>query len=175
MSVSVSRLVRQELEARFSALFNDAVAAAFAEFGSAQSIVINFDRAAGLPANYYAEDRTLESLLTHDEPELPALAMWIGAGMNESREKPRLFSGWVAVNWRLFLVVQGIRKTGLVEQREAIEAALLATLDAEWPGIGFRGDLGWSDPVEKEIYSVDDVLFGWSQEILFTGSFEVNV
>jgi hypothetical protein len=174
--VSVSRLVRTELEARFGALFNDAVATALAEFGAAeQAFAVNFDGIADQPSNYYREDRTLDLLVETEEPELPALAMWVGEGRNLQFEKPRLFSGDVTMYWRFFLFVKGVRKSGLVAQREAIESALLAVLDPEFGVFGFRGDLSWSNPVEKQIFGVDDQHFGWSQEILFTGSFEVNV
>jgi len=181
VSVSVSRIVRLELEARFGDLFNDALLAAFEAFGApAQAFAINFSKLPDLPKNYYRGNRSIESLLTRGEPDLPALAMWIGGGQNLGFEKPRIFSGFVSIHWRFFLFVEGVRDEdevvdALVEQREAVEAALIAVLDAEFPTFGYRGDVGWEEPPEQQIFSQDDQHFGWSQEVLFTASFEVNV
>jgi hypothetical protein len=176
LPVWVSRTVRLELEDRFGALFNDALLAALEYSGADdQTFAINFGEVEDLPANFYREDRTLDSLALHNEPELPALAMWVGEGANLRLQMPRTFSGHVAAYWRFFLFVPGIRKAGLVDQREAAEAAVLAVLAQDFPTINYRGDLSWGNPVEQQVFSQDNQHFGWSQEILLTGSFEVNV
>ncbi len=169
-------MVRLELEARFGGLFNDALIAAFTEFGKAgEAFAVNFDRSEDQPQNFYRENRSIDSLLVNDEPDLPGMAMWIGPGRNESRDKPRLFSGQVSVSWKAYLYVAGVDKSGLLTQREAIESALLATLDPEFPEFGFNGDLGWSDPLETQFFSQDNRHIGWAQEIEFTGTFTVNL
>jgi hypothetical protein len=174
--VSVSQIVRVTLESRFGALFNDALVAAFNAFGTgAYAFMINFDQADGSEQNFYREDRSLDSAIQFDLPELPALAMWVGDGQNQSTEMPRLFSGQVVVHWRFFLFVAGNQKTGLAEQREACESALLAVLDPEFSGIGYRGDLGWSGLTEKAPVGQDDQHFGWGQAITYSATFEVNV
>ena len=52
---------------------------------------------------------------------------------------------------------------------------MLAVLDPEFSGFGYRGDLSWGNPAEKQILSRDESHFGWAQEIVFTGSLEVNL
>jgi hypothetical protein len=71
--------------------------------------------------------------------------------------------------------VKGLRKQGLVYQREAAEAALLATLDPEFPYLGFNGDLSWGKPIMRQYIGQDNTHVGWAQETNFTWSFTVNV
>jgi hypothetical protein len=165
-----------EVEARFSALFNDALVAAFSAFGTSdQAFAINFDQLPDQPQNYYREEHTIDDLLEYSEPDLPALAIWTGEGQNEQFEKPRLFSGSLRMYGTLFAFVKGIRKAGLGDQREAVESALIAMLDPEFPGLGYRGDLSWGKPIVRQFVAQDGAHVGWAQETNFTWSFEVNV
>jgi hypothetical protein len=174
-AVQVSRLLRVELEARFASLYNDAVSAACTEFGIADlSYAINFAEASSLPQNFYRGEWTMESLMLR-EPEFPCMAMWVGAGRDDRRSKPRSFSGVVAVYWRVWLSIVGIRKGGLVDLREATEAAMIATLDPELPSLGYVGDLEWAPLGEQQLLSQDEQHFGWIQQVTYSATFEVNV
>jgi hypothetical protein len=174
---SPSRVLRLALESRFSSDFNPNLAAAWAEIGivGLQPYSISFDEAGSIQ-NFYRGNRTLDSLWTHQEPELPALAMWIGPGQNQTIQKPRMFSGPVTACWRFFLAVQGLRKAGLTDMREATEAAMVATLDPEIPSVGYRGDLLWQ-PVQEQIWLDLDsqTQRGWVQEVEFQATFEVDL
>lgn len=172
---SPSRFLRQALEARFIADFNSNLAAACREFGIDSAYAISFDEASDTAQNFYRGNRTLDSLNLHQEPELPALAMWIGPGQDQKIEKPRTFSGPVQACWRFFLAVQGLRKMGLTDLREATEAAMVATLDPEIPDAGYRGDLLWQ-PLQEQIWLDQDANHrGWVQELEFQATFEVNL
>lgn len=174
-AVQVSRAVRLAVEARFGLLFNDALVNACIEFGVPVAWMppINFaEDAAGLK-NFYRGDWSLEGLSTYCEPDWPAVAMWTGEGQDQSNEKPRKFSGVLAVYWRFFLVVPGLRRAGLTDMREAVEAAMIATLEPE--GIQYRGDLSWTPLTEQTILGQDEKHFGWLQQVTYNASFEVNV
>ncbi len=187
-AIEVGRAVRTALEARFGALFNEELAAACDEFLVGDlKFAIEFgdeepstdaDEAMPPTQNYYRGDRTLEDLLQHDEPDLPALAMWVGEGKNRDFDAVQsgrmFFSGVVAVYWRWFLFVP-MRKEGMVELAEAVQHAMLATLEPELISLNYRGDLSWGNPIEAKWTSQDAERFGWVQEILYTATFEVNV
>lgn len=175
-AVRVSRLVRLGLELRFVALFNGALLAACEEFGIPDlAYAINWAEAPDLPQNFFRGDRGLEDLSRHSEPEFPALAMWTGEGNDLAREMPRRFSGNVWAYWRFYLFVRGIRTAGLVDLREATEAAMIETLEPEFSGFGGRGDLGWQALGEQSILDQDEKHFGWVQPVTYSASFEVNV
>lgn len=172
-AVQVSRKLRLALEAQFASVFNNLLAAACTEFGIA-GFTINFSGGEG-PQNFYRGERTIESLVAHQEPELPALAMWVGEGQNQNIEKPRKFAGPVAVYWRFWLMVTGIRTAGLTDLREAVEAAMVDTLDPELPGLGYRGDLEWKPLGEQQLFNQDEQHLGWVQQITYSASFEVCI
>lgn len=174
-AVLVSRMVRLALEARFLAVFNNALAAACTEFAIADlAYAINFLEAPDGPQNFYRGDRGIEDLVRHSEPEFPALSMWTAEGADLQREKPRTFSGTIWAYWRFYLFVKGIRTAGLVDLREATEAAMIVTLDPEFSGFG-RADFGWQALGEQSILDQDEKHFGWVQPVTYSASFEVNV
>lgn len=178
-AVQVSRLVRLALEARWENAFNERLAVACAEFGIFPlAYTINFEQLVDQPQNFYRGNRTLDALVQLQEPDLPALAMWADTGGNlppGQREMPRKFSGVVFAGWRFFLMVQGLRSAGLVDLREATEAAMVDTLDPEFSGINYRGDLNWQAPPEQVWLDQDDRHVGFVQVIEFQASFGVNV
>jgi hypothetical protein len=173
--VSASRTVRLELEARQAGQFNGLVLAALEDFGTEQRFGINFDEVAGMPRNFFRGDRQYEDLIAHEEPDFPALTMWMGDGADLAMQKTRRFSGQIAVYWRFWFFVLGLEKDGLVEQREAAEAALIAMLYQEFTSCGYRGDLNWSLPQDRKLYAADEVFYGWVQEVLFTATFGVQI
>jgi hypothetical protein len=175
MSVlEISRGVRLAVEARLSEAFNAALAEASGEFGVPDELLppFNFGEASELPANFYRGAWMLPDMLERLEPEWPAMAMWTGEGQDQSTQKPRAFSGAVAVYWRFWLVIPGLRRAGLVDMREAVESALVATLNPE--GLRYRGDLSWGQLMEQSILGQDERHFGWLQEITYTAGFEVD-
>jgi len=184
MSVlQVSRLVRMELKERFSADFNDNLAAACTEFGI-PGFALNFAQDPSGLQNFYEGNRSLDSLNLHQEPDLSAMTMWTGEGRPfglGEREMPRSFSGEVLAHWRFFLAIPGLRATGLVDLREAVEAAVLATLTPEWSGLAYRGNLGWQSLNEQIWLDLDSnpdgtpQPRGWIQEVEYVASFEVNI
>lgn len=179
-AVQVSRYLRINLEDRFASIFNDALAGACEEFEIPELVyAINFEQAPpGEPQNFFRGNRSLDSIMQLQEPELPALAMWTGAGGNfgpGERQMPRTFSGLVVAGWRFFLAVRGLRSTGLVDLREATEAAMITTIDREFSGVSYRGDLSWNPPPEQTWLDRDEQLVGFVQEIEFQASFGVNV
>lgn len=178
-AVQVSRLVRLTVEERFSTAFNGALAVACTEFLiDSLAYQIDFEQTEGGLQNFYRGNRTLEELMRLQEPDLPALAMWTGQGGNYppgQREMPRTFSGVVGVGWRFFLAVRGLRNTQLVDLCEATEAAMIATLDEEFVGINYRGDLSWQSPPEQIWVDQDEAHVGFVQEMEFQASFGVNV
>jgi hypothetical protein len=175
-AIQVSRAVRTNVEARFGALFNDALTSALTEFGVPElQWAINWDQQEDRPENFYRGDRTIGELVAKEMPALPALAMWTGEIADLSREKPRVFSGFVSVYWRFFLFVPGLHSSGLVEQRGAVEAAMVACLAAQPGAIGYRGDLASTPLAEQQLFSQDDENFGWVQEVTYTATFEVSV
>ncbi len=175
-AIQISRLVRRGVEERFGGLFNGLVAAACAEFGIPKlAYRINFREETGMPANFYRGDRTWESLSMHQEPDPPAMTMWTGEGQNLHLEMPRVFSGRLVCYWRFWLFIAGVRRTGLVDLREATEAAMAATLAPEFTAVGYMGDLAWQPLPEQQILDQDQRHFGWMQEVTYSGGFEVNV
>jgi hypothetical protein len=175
-AIQVSRLVRLGVEARFAAMFNTLVAAACVEFGiPTLAYGINFAEDPNLPANFFRGDRTLDSLGLHQEPDLPVLITWTGEGANLKLEMPRMFSGRVTCYWRFLLFIQGIRRKGLVDLREATEAAMVGTLAPEFTAVGYMGDLAWQPLQEQQILDQDQKHFGWVQEVTYSAGFEVNV
>jgi hypothetical protein len=176
--VSPSRVVRAGLEARFSALWNDALVKACEEFGIPElAFAINFD---GLPemnlSNYFRQERTLDTIEGKVDLDLPALAMWVGDAQDLSFEKARTFSGTVGAYWRFWLFGE-MNESRLVELREAVEAAMIMVLDPEFTafGFGYRGDLSWRQLGEQEVFGQDEAHFGWRQEVNFAANFEVNL
>ncbi len=185
-AIQVSRLVRSALETRFDAVFSTALAAACAEFGIPQlAYVIDFsgtepalEPATGpdqVPTqNYFRGDWSLDELLAIREPDFPVLAMWTGSGQNLHLQMPRTFSGYLEVFWRIFLPIP-MRMSGLVDLREATEAAMLACLDAELVVASYRGDLSWDPPSEPRVVSQDEDKLSLVQSVTYRASFEVNV
>jgi hypothetical protein len=175
-AIQVSRLVRLGVEERFAAQFNGLLVEACLEFGIPElGYAINFTEEPSQPQNFYRGDRTLESLSLHQEPDLPALVMWTGEGQNLKLEMPREFSGRVACYWRFLLSINGVRSTGLVDLREATEAAMAGTLAGEFDDVGYLGDLAWQSLQEQQILDQDQRHFGWVQEVTYSATFEVNV
>ena len=170
--VQVSRKLRLALEAQFAGLFNTLLADACTEFGID---AFRIDFAGEELQNFYRGERTIESLLAHEIPELPALAMWVGEGQDQNIEKPRRFAGPVAVYWRFWLLVVGVQTAGLTDLREAVEAAIIGTLDPELPGLVYRGDLEWKPLGEQQLFNQDEQHFGWVQQVTYSASFEVCV
>lgn len=176
-AVQVSRFVRVALEQRFQLDFNERLAVACLEFGATR-YAVNFEQLSDQPQNYYRGNRTLDLLLQFQEPDLPAVAMWTGVAGNYEpgrREMPRKFSGAVFVGWRFFLSVRGRSSAGLVDLCEATEAAMVDTLDPEFSGINYHGDLNWNPQPELQWIDQDEQQVGFVQVVEFQASFGVNV
>lgn len=177
--IQVSRQLRLGLEEQFAASFNGNLDLACGEFyisNLAFRIAWNEpegDDSDGQLQNFYRGDRTFQELLEFEEPDFPALAMWTGEFQDEQNEHYRVFSGKVSAYWRFFLFVKGVRQDGLVALREAVESAMLATLDPELTGMtyyGLRGDL---QPTQKFL-DQDSCHVGWLQEVNYSTTFEVR-
>lgn len=186
MSVQVSRLLRQALEDRFTLDFNANLQAACDDFGiTGLGYQVNFGQPDGntapdvlQPQNFYRGNWSLENLFALREPILPALAMWIGEGGQYGpgqREMPRTFSGFIFAHWRFFLAIQGGRRSGLTDLREATESAMVQTLTAEFSVATYRGDLAWQAVPEQVWLDQDQQSLGFVQEVEYQASFEVNV
>lgn len=174
MSVQVSRQLRQALESLFETYFNGNLSQACSDFGIPKlAFTVDWARTDPTDTNFYRGDRTIESLVSLDVSRFPALAMWIGEGEDQQLEHPRMFSGRVNAHWRFFLFVNGMYTTGLTDLREAVESAMVETLDNEIPSIGFTG-IAWSQLPEQQYFDQSESLVGWVQEIVFTGVFEVR-
>jgi hypothetical protein len=173
-AIQISRAVRLAVEARFAELFNDAVWSAALEFGVDELMIptINFAEYPDVPQNFYRGVWTLDDMQTRQTPDWPAMCMWVGEGQDQKTQKPRVFSGVVAVYWRFWLVVEGLKRAGLIDLREAVESAMVWTLHPE--GLGYRGDLSWGQLVEQSILGQDEQHYGWLQEVTYTASFEVD-
>lgn len=178
-SIQVSRLLRLAVETGFAADFTTYLTAACADFGiSDLGYQINFAESDAAPQNFYRGDWTLDGLVARREPELPALAIWTGEGGSYGagqREMPRSFSGFVFVHWRFFLFVQGSRRAGLTDLREATESAMVAMLATYFSGLTYRGDLAWHAIPEQVWLDQDQQAVGFAQEVEYQASFEVNV
>jgi hypothetical protein len=186
MSIQVSRLLRLALEDRFVADFNTNLNAACHDFAIddlaykinfTEADGQNFTEADGQPQNFYRGNWTLDSLIALREPDLPALAMWTGEGAQYGpgeRQMPRTFSGFVFAHWRFFLAVKG-RREGLTDLREATESAMISTLDAEFSGTGYRGDLAWQALPDQIWIDQDQKAVGFGQQVEYQASFEVQV
>lgn len=173
--VGISRALRMGLAAGFAVGFNAELRAACEEFG-VPPFSFNWGRDKERPQNSYDGSWTYEELLQFCEPDFPVVTWWMGPGRDENREKPRRFSGPVEARWRFFLAVRGKSNAGLVDMREAVEAALQATLVAiDVPEGRYRKDLAWGDPTERQWIDQDDKHVGWVQVVDFNASFEVNV
>src|SRR5262249_34173946 len=128
----------------------------------------------GAKQNFYQGNRSIDELIAREEPDFSALAFWTGDGLDEGREKPRMFSGTIRGFWHFFLFVPGLRTAGLIPLREAVEAAMIVTLRTEISGIGYR-NLGWQSLPEQRWTDADDRLRGFIQEVQYTADFEVNL
>jgi hypothetical protein len=178
-SIQVSRLLRLAVETGFASGFNTLLSAACTDFDIADlAYQINFAEDDAEPANFYRGDWTLDGLIARREPDLPALAIWTGEGGSYGpgqREMPRTFSGFVFVHWRFFLFVQGSRRAGLTDLREATESAMVAMLATDFSGVTYRGDLAWHAVPEQTWLDQDQQAVGFVQEVEYQASFEVNV
>lgn len=178
MTPFVSRTVRLGVLGQLAANFNAALAQAGDDAGvPGFAYYINFDGSSDRQ-NFYQGDRTLESLSTHQEPDLPALTFWTGEGQPYGpgqREMPSAWSGVVAVYFRFFLFVPGVRASGLVDMRETTEAALISVLAQDVQGLRYMGDLGWQALNEQQLYDVEDQFVGWVQEVTYQAHFEVTI
>lgn len=180
--VLVSRQLRLELEAQFTAEFNSNLMSAGQQFSDLNPNLlfqINFgqeegdDSEYGKLQNFFRGPRDLAWLLAHDEADLPALAMWTGEFQDEQKEHLRIFSGNVTAYWRWFLFVPGIREDGLVALRETVESAMLATLDPELTGVTYYGLRGEGLP-QQEYFDQDSKTSGWAQQVDYSAIFEVR-
>jgi hypothetical protein len=174
--LSPSQVVRIAIEARFSALFNDALVTACEEFGIPDlAFAVNFGNVPEMNlSNYFRQERTLDTIEGKVDLDLPALAMWVGDAQDFKTEKGRTFSGTVGAYWRFWLFGE-MNESRLVELREAVEAAMIMVLEPEFSEFGYRGDLSWRQLGEQEVFGQDEAHFGWRQEVNFTASFEVNL
>jgi|SRR5579883_297677 hypothetical protein len=175
-AVPVSGQVRAAIEDALVLGFNTGFAAACQAAGI-EACAFNWPRdPQGVP-NCYLGDRTLGQLVALDEPELPAVAWWIGAGQDLNRTKARAFSGVVQAHWRFFLAVRGKHVRRLAILRECVEAALMGVLlgGLDVAGIAYRKDLSWDNPIEQEWLDLDQQHVGWVQEVTYSAGFEVNL
>lgn len=182
-AIQVSRLLRTGLKTQFQAQFNSALSAACLEFGIADlTYTINWNQQSGSPQNFFegANYLTYDTLLKQREPDLPALAMWVGEGGNRNialPSMPRIFDGQVTAYWRFFLFVPGFRSTGLVDLREATEAAMLSTLNTQFTQFVYLGNVQWQALPELAISAYDlpdGDQTGWVQEVNYSATFEVT-
>ncbi|HEY2014639.1 MAG TPA: hypothetical protein VGH38_14110 [Bryobacteraceae bacterium] len=175
-TIKISRLLRLALKERLSSDFNGVLQEACSEFGiEPYSLNFSQDSLLGLQ-NFYEGNRSLDDLNLHQEPDLPAMTMWTGEGGQYGpgqRSMPTTFSGSVTAHWRFFLSVKGLRSTGLIDLREATEAAMVALLAEEFSEFTYRGDLSWQ-PLNEQIWLDQDAQhLGFVQQIEYTASFEV--
>src|SRR5262249_32800381 len=151
--------------------------AACADFGMPDlAYAINFSGASEGAQNFYRGNRTLEHLMSLQEPELPVLSMWTGPGVPVGygeRQMSTIWDGVIVAGWRFVVAIKGLRSTGLVDLCEATEAAMIATLAPEFSRITYRGDLSWQGPPELKWVDEDAEHVGWIQEIEFQASFRV--
>ena len=186
--LSPSAFLRDTLEDQFAAVYNPNLAAACMDRQCTDLAyeIVFVDEGAVTPAvaqNFYRADKSLDTLEQKDEPDLPAMAMWIGPGidMRASPEspKPSNFYGRVTAYWRIWLFAPGSTKQvqeSLTPLREATESAMIATLNGGLPDdLGFRGDLSWGLPKEATWVDMDQQLVGWVQELEYTASFDVQL
>ena len=203
--ISPSNFLRTALESQFAAVFNSNLAAAYGSFGPGiPPYAINFSlddlSNPDLPQNYFPWNKSIDTVEQKDEPDFPAMCMWIGtgadAGSSPNAPKPSIFAGQITAHWRFWLYVPtAIADMGtdhssggplfpvrsqtaqklLVPMREATEAALIATLTGLPDSLGFRRDLSWQPPAEGQWMDMAQNLVGWLQEIEFNANFEVQL
>ena len=172
--VSPSRFVREALRDAIGATFNAALLSACDQFGvGAYTYALNLFE--GKPRNFFEGNRTLDELVLHGEPDLPACTMWTGDGQDQNLQKPRTFSGVVMGHWRFFLAINGLRSTGLISLREATEAALIATLLTLGDDTAYRKDITWGTLPEQVWLDRDQKAVGFIQEFEVQAGFEVNL
>lgn len=176
--VSPSRFLRLGLKDFFEDTFNLNLAYICAQF-DVPWFELNFSHAGvrGSKQNFYEGERTLESLGSHEGPDLPAMAFWIAEGGDQNREMRRTFSGTVGAQWRFFLLLPEGLRPRLQDLREAVEAAMIATLESDKmpDNLGYRGDLQWLDPQEQFWVDRAEHDLGWVMQLDFKAGFEVNL
>ncbi len=176
-AIQVSRRVRRALEARWAEQFNGYLAAVCLEYEIyAPAYQINFTEVPEQPQNFYRGNWTLDALQSLREPVLPVMSMWVGEGAMYGpgqRQMPCAFSGFVVAHWRFFLSIKGRSSAKLADLREATESAMMATLQAEFSEMTYRGDLAWQALQEQIWVDQDQHHLGFVQELEFQASFEV--
>lgn len=178
MTVSPARVLRLALLDRFTQDFNRNLQAACEEFGIPElNFTINFARDAIEPQNYYDFPEDFQRLIDHREPDFPVFEMWVDDWLDQHIEKPRDFSGTVRAQWRVFLSVDGFRKTGFFAQlREALDSALIVTLRAGLANsVVSRGDLSRSPAIDLEWLDQDENTVHWIQQVDYSATFEVQI